>query len=76
MTDGVYLRRVRDPNPILAELARQAVDELEAQVHLKNQSHASFMRLADIAHRFGVPIEYVLDERERRVREQPGGGGD
>jgi hypothetical protein len=61
---------VREPNPMLEELARQAVDELAAQQYLKDASPASFARLADVAHRFGVPIEYVLDERERRVREQ------
>jgi hypothetical protein len=73
MTESAFLRRVRQPDPLLQELARQAVDELETQQYLKNESPGSVRRLADLAHRYGVPMAYVLDERERRVR--AGGGG-
>jgi hypothetical protein len=68
MSEIAFIRRVRHPNPVLEELARQAVDELETQAYLKDDSSGSFVRIADLAHRYGVPFEYVLDERERRVR--------
>lgn len=64
--DGVYLRRVRDPNPILAELARQVVDALEDLERRGHRVHPSV--LADTALAIGVPIAYVLDECERRAR--------
>lgn len=62
--EGAFLRRVRNPNPMLAELARQALDALDARAEDR-----SFLSIAGVAHEFGTPIEYVLDELERRVRE-------
>jgi hypothetical protein len=66
MTDA-YLRRVRDPNPLLEQLAAQAVDELQEQRLVSTSVGA----LAAAARTFGVSIDYILDEIERRVREAP-----
>ena len=65
--DEVYLRRVKDPNPMLEELARQVVDMLE-RIEQRWPGRVSPRVLADTAHMVGVPNDYVLDERERRVR--------
>lgn len=67
MSADVFLRRVKHPDPVRLELARQAVDALEAgrSVHV-------FRALRAAAERFGVPVDYLLDERERRVRERSG----
>lgn len=62
--EAAYLRRVKDPNPLLEDLARQAVDALEARAHDRN-----FLSVTGVCAEFGVPIAYVLDERERRARE-------
>lgn len=67
--EAAYLRRVKDPNPLLEDLARQAVDKLIAQDHRARQAIAEFISVAEVAREFGVPIAYVLDERERRARE-------
>lgn len=68
--DGVYLRRVKDPNPLLEALARQALDSYEQQTAMVGGERGlgDVARLADNALRFGVPLAYLLDERERRVR--------
>ena len=63
--DAVYLRRVRDPNPILVELARQVVD-------LSERLKLPFHSVTAAAGEFGVPLAYVLDEQERRERERHG----
>ena len=60
-------RRVTDPEPMLEELARQVVDELE-----RWKADGLVVRLSTaiaLAREFGVPLEYVFAERERRVRE-------
>lgn len=63
--DGrAYARRVRNPDPLRLELARQAVD---AMWQAKNPF--TFPIAATFAREFGVPLDYVLDEVERRVRE-------
>lgn len=67
--DGVYLRRVRDPNPMLQELARQVVDTID-RWELEVGSPVRFAAVAALAADAGVPLDYVLDERERRVRER------
>lgn len=64
---SVYLRRVKDPNPMLEELARQVCDQIdkwEAEVGSPVRPIVVGVLAADA----GVPLEYVLDERERRVR--------
>ena len=65
MTDEAFIRRVKDPNPMLQELARQAVDVLEAK-----HDAGTFLSVTGVSRELGVPLEYVLDERERRVRER------
>lgn len=65
--NDVYLRRVRDPNPLLEAIARGMLDQLE-----ESQAQGlpvTFDTLCRTAREFGVPLDYVLDERERRVRE-------
>jgi hypothetical protein len=68
--DEVYCRRVRDPNPMLEQLARQVVDTVETLERERAGRSVSMVAIASTAHELGVPIEYVLDERERRVRER------
>jgi len=63
MDDGVYLRRVKHPSPLLEDLARQVAD----QIGQKGRLHPS--ALAAAAAGAGVPFAYVLDELERRVRD-------
>jgi hypothetical protein len=63
MSEPAYLRRVRTPDPIYEELARQAVDGLEAGRTLLVSDTFAACRA------FGVPIDYLLDEIERRKRE-------
>jgi hypothetical protein len=67
-TDRCYLRRVRESNPLQEELARQAVDAIERTT--APGTTARFYALAEAADEVGVPIAYVLDELERRVRER------
>jgi len=63
--DGaVYLRRVKDPNPLCEQLARQVADAIGPQAVARPRALAAAAALA------GVPIAYVLDELERRVRER------
>lgn len=62
--DDVYLRRVRDPNPLLQDLARQACDTWWALA----PAHRTFGALLGQARFLGVPFDYVLDEVERRER--------
>jgi hypothetical protein len=59
---GVYLRRVKNPSPLLEELARQVADLIGQQGRLRPGALAAAAALA------GVPIAYVLDELERRTR--------
>ena len=64
--DGVYVRRVRSPEPMLEALARQVVDEVERwKGDGLTVSMGTVVKLASEA---GVPLDYILDERERRVR--------
>lgn len=63
--ERAFVRRSR-PDPILEELARQAVDALVT----RGASNPTPYLLGLVAGEFGVPIAYILDERERRVREQ------
>lgn len=56
----VYLRRVRNPEPMLVALAAQAVDD-----YFASKTSRSIVLQAQA---FGVPLGYVLDELERRVR--------
>lgn len=50
---------------MLEELARQACDQIERwALHDRVQPST----IARAAHNVGVPMEYVLAERERRVR--------
>lgn len=62
--ERAYLRRVPDPNPILQDLARQALDSI---AHLGT---GELHRLIWAADQFGVPLAYLLDEVERRQRER------
>ena len=60
-------RRVQDPEPMLEALARQVVDELE-----RWKADGLAVRLSTaiaLAQEYGVPLDYVMAERERRVRE-------
>lgn len=68
--DDVYLRRVRDPNPMLEQLARQVCDQYELVVYPARDPVANYRTLAVLAAEAGVPIDYVLDERERRARRE------
>jgi hypothetical protein len=67
MMTEVYLRRVRDPQPLQQDLARQAVDAIQRTT--RPGTTARFYALAEAADEFGVPLDYVLDELERRCRE-------
>lgn len=62
--ERAYLRRVRDPNPLMQDLASQAIDSLDG---VGASDHFRLRRAAD---QFGVPLAYLLDEVERRVRER------
>ena len=65
--EQAYIRRVSNPEPLLEELARQVVDELD-----KWKAEGLVIRLSTaiaLAREVGVPLDYVFDERERRVRE-------
>lgn len=66
MSDEVYVRRVRTPNPILQQLARQVVDELPPAARVAPWNLGAIATASAAA---GVPFAYVLDELERRVRE-------
>ena len=70
MSDDVYMRRVRDPNPMLEQLAGQVLEEYERHVRPSRDARVNFALLSHIAYAYACPIDYVLDERERRVREQ------
>ena len=67
--DAVYARRVRDPNPLLEQLAREETTRLLA---LSGGMRPPVWLLARAAHTVGVPLDYFLDELERRVREADG----
>lgn len=56
--ERAYLRRVRNPDPLLQILASEAADVVERL--------GASVRL--VAQQFGVPTDYILDELERRVR--------
>jgi len=61
-------RRVANPEPVLEELARQVCDRLEQW-----KADGLVVRLSTaiaLAREFGVPLDYVFAERERRVRER------
>lgn len=69
--DRAYLRRVAHPDPLLQQLAEQAVDLLErwaAGGATIQPSH-----IAAVATDAGVPIAYVLDAREARNRRRAKG---
>lgn len=54
--------------PVLEELARQVVDQIE-----KWKADGLTVRLSTaitLAREYGVPLDYVFAERERRVRGQ------
>jgi hypothetical protein len=56
--------------PLLEDLARQVVDRLEQW-----KADGLVVRLSSairLAREFGVPLDYVFAERERRVRERQG----
>jgi hypothetical protein len=63
-----YLRRVKDPNPFLEVLARQVCDQLERWIAEGLVVQPS--TIAQAAGEAGVPLDYVRDEQERRVRER------
>ena len=67
--DGVYLRRVRAPNPMLDELARQILDDIDRHGPVSRDPVRNFRYLCQAAEMAGVPLAYVLDERERRARD-------
>jgi hypothetical protein len=67
-TDRCYLQRVKDPDPVRLELARQACDFLER--HEDPPGIVPIGRVTEAARTFGVPFEYIFDERERRARER------
>lgn len=66
--EEVYCRRVSNPDPLRLALARQVVDQLEAFAREGLVVQPS--TLIKLASEAGVPVDYVLDERERRVRER------
>lgn len=68
MAEQTYLRRVRRHNPMLQQLAEQAVDTIQRVT--QPGTPARFFALAEAAREYGVPLDYVLDELERRVRER------
>lgn len=64
--DERAFRRVA-PDPMLEELARQVVDTLE-----RWKADGLVVRLSTaiaLGREYGVPLDYVFAERERRVRE-------
>lgn len=74
MSGDVYLRRVRDPEPLAVELARQAADEVERK-HREYGLQPSTSSIVTAAHAVGVSYALVLDELERRIREREGSDG-
>jgi hypothetical protein len=61
MENEVHIRRVRNPEPFLEQLAQAAVDSL-------NGERPRPFVLAAVSRESGVPIAYLLDELERRAR--------
>lgn len=62
--ERAYVRRVRTPDPLLEQLAAQAVDGIEDP----SLKWTDLPRLVAAAQGVGVPLAYVLDEIERRAR--------
>lgn len=60
--DQVYLRRVRDPEPLMLQLAATAVDSFKGV-------RPRPALLAAVSRETGVPLAYLLDEIERRARQ-------
>lgn len=58
--ERAYLRRVRHPDPLFQILASEAADAVEKL--------GASPRL--MAQQCGVPVDYVLEELERRARER------
>jgi hypothetical protein len=64
MTDDVFLRRVRHPEPLLEALASDVVDLLERLPSAMRTPKA----IGEVATLYQLPYAYILDELERRVR--------
>lgn len=71
MSDAVHVRRVKNPDPLLQELARQVCDQIEAwQREVTPTRQVQAWLVIRLSRDAGVPLGYVLDEHERRVRER------
>lgn len=64
MTERQWIERVPNPDPMSAQLARQAADALLA----RGPVVAGDRRVHAIARQFGIVPELILDELEARIR--------